>query len=343
MINILMKKKSIFKILLLFVLSVNTAFAYEVIRLNVSQGIKKEKYDAFNSILEVDLETTGFIQKDIHIQVENAYKRFYGTTYLKDGMPNPKFKKDYIQNLENLSFITISNEKRMMKLLVKEPTLGGFAPLNYLTYKYVNDEKTYVATLTPKAMLDITNVKDEEVRKIFTKYVDKLSAVSDEGMRGKVEFLEIKKLNDKTMMKFEIPFDRGDDILDAKIDFMNKFESVFKGHDYIIAGKRDFHDYWVRHEMKQDRFDEYWVYSLCHFTFSYTVFNVWKRPELGVLAPCSMYMYVEQGGNTLHVGMPSVKNWITIGEIKDPKKIKYIKDMDEKIRGIMISLGAKEI
>jgi len=335
--------KILVKTMLLLFLSTNIVFAYEVIRLNISQGIEKEKYDAFNSILEVDLQTTGFIQKDIHVQVENSYKRLYGTEYKKDGILNPKFKKDYVQNLENLSFITLSNEKWMMPLLVKEPRLGGFAPLNYLTYKYTNDKKTYVATLTPKAMLDITKIKDKEVRKTFTKYVDKLSAVSDEGMRGKVEYIEIEKLDDKTMMEFVIPFDRGDDMFDAKIDFMNKFESVFKGHDYIIAGKRDFHDYWTRHSMEQNRYDEYWVYSLCHFTFSYTVFNVWKKPELGVLAPCSMYMYIQKGENVLHVGMPSVKNWITIGKIKDSEKIKYIKDMDEKIRKIMVSLGAKEI
>ena len=145
-------------------------------------------------------------------------------------------------HLENLGFITISNEKWMMPLLVKEPTLGGFAPLNYLIYKHLNDKRTYVGTLTPEAMLDITKVKDPEVRKTFTEYIDALSDATDEGMGGKVEYIEIDKLNDKTMIEFEIPFDRGDDILDAKFDFMDKFEAAFEAEDYIIAGKRDFHE-----------------------------------------------------------------------------------------------------
>jgi hypothetical protein len=54
-------------------------------------------------------------------------------------------------------------------------------------------------------------------------------------------------------------------------------------------------------------------------------------------------MYLEKDSNTLKVGMPSVDNWITMGHITDPAQIKFIKDMDAKIKEIMISLGAKEI
>ena len=335
--------KTLMKIAVLLSLTASMAFAYQAIRLNVSEGTKKERNDAFTGILEVDLEDAGFTQKDIHPQIEYYYRLFYGTKLDKKGKPNPKFKTDYVENLDNLGFITISNEEWFMPLLVKEPRLGGFAPLNYLIYKHLNDNRTYVGTLTPQAMLDITKVKDPEVRKTFTEYIDALSEATDEGMAGKVEYIEIDKLNEKTMIEFEMPFDRGDDILDAKFDFMDKFEAAFEAQDYIIAGKRDFHEYWTDNEMEQDRFDAYWVYSLCHFTFSYTVFNVWKQPELGASAPCSMYMYVEKGKNVLHIGMPSVNNWITFGKIKDPEKLKFIKAMDEKIKSIMISLGAKEI
>ena len=335
--------KTFVKVIAILLLSSTILFGYQAMRFNVSEGTKKERNDAFNGILEVDLEDAGFTQKDVHPQIEYYYRLFYGTKLTKKGEPNPKFKKDYVENLENLGFITISNEEWMMPLLVKEPALGGFAPLNYLIYKHLNDKRTYVGTLTPQAMLDITKVKDPEVRKTFTEYIDALSEATDAGMGGEVEYVEIDKLNDKTMMQFEIPFDRGDDIIDAKFDFMEKFEKAFEDEDYIIAGKRDFHEYWTDNGMEQDRFDAYWVYSLCHFTFSYTVFNVWQRPELGASAPCSMYMYVEKEKNVLHVGMPSVENWITFGKITDPKQVKFIKDMDDKIRAIMISLGAKEI
>lgn len=335
--------KLLTKATILLSLTATMAFAYQAIRLNVSEGETKERNDAFNGILEVDLEDAGFTPKDVHPGIEYYYRLFYGTKLDKKGKPNPKFKEDYVENLHNLGFITISNEETMLPLLLKEPKLGGFAPLNYLIYKKISETKTYVGTLTPQAMLDIVGAKDEEVRAGFTEMIDALSEVTDEGMGGEVEYIEIEKLNDKTMMEFEIPFDRGDDILDAKFDFMDKFEKAFEDEDYIIAGKRDFHEYWMDNELEQDRFDAYWVYSLCHFTFSYTVFNVWERPELGVSAPCSMYMYVEKDKNVLHVGMPSVNNWITFGHITDPEQLKFIKAMDVKIREIMISLGAKEI
>ncbi|MDD3477038.1 MAG: hypothetical protein PHI38_09225 [Sulfurimonas sp.] len=334
---------TLIKAALLLALTSSIAFGYQAIRLNVSEGDAKERDKAFNAILEVDLEDAGFTPKDVHAGIEYYYRLFYGTKLLKDGKPNPQFKEDYVENLDNLGFITISNEENMRELLMKEPSLGGFAPLNYLIYKKKSETKTYVGTLTPEAMLDITKVKDPEVRKQFTSYIDALSEATDAGMGGEVEYIEIDKLNDKTMMEFEVPFDRSGDILDAKFDFMEKFEKAFEGQDYIIAGKRDFAEFWADNDLENDKYDAYWVYSLCHFTFSYTVFNVWQRPELGVSAPCSMYMYVEKDKDVLHVGMPSVENWITFGKITDPAQIKFIKEMDEKIRSIMISLGAKEI
>lgn len=331
------------KTVVLLALTSTMAFGYQAIRLNVSEGDAKERDKAFNGILEVDLEDAGFTPKDVHPGIEYYYRLFYGTELLKDGKPNPQFKTDYVENLDNLGFITISNEEWLLPLLIKEPSLGGFAPLNYLIYKKKSETKTYVGTLTPEAMLDITKVKDPEVRKTFTEYIDALSEATDAGMGGEVEFIEIDKLNDKTMVEFEMPFDRGEDILEAKFNFMEKFEKAFEAKEYIIAGKRDFEEYWADNGLENTRFDAYWVYSLCHFTFSYTVFNVWQHPELGVSAPCSMYMYLDKDSNTLKIGMPSVENWITFGNITDPEQIKFIKEMDEKIKEIMISLGAKEI
>ena len=331
------------KTVVLLALTSTMAFGYQAIRLNVSEGDAKERDKAFNGILEVDLEDAGFTPKDVHPGIEYYYRLFYGTELLKDGKPNPQFKTDYVENLDNLGFITISNEEWLLPLLTKEPSLGGFAPLNYLIYKKKSETKTYVGTLTPEAMLDITKVKDPEVRKTFTEYIDALSEATDAGMGGEVEFIEIDKLNDKTMVEFEMPFDRGEDILEAKFNFMEKFEKAFEAKEYIIAGKRDFEEYWADNGLENTRFDAYWVYSLCHFTFSYTVFNVWQHPELGVSAPCSMYMYLDKDSNTLKIGMPSVENWITFGKITDPEQIKFIKEMDEKIKEIMISLGAKEI
>lgn len=328
-----------------FILSLGAsiAFGYQAIRFNLSDGDAKERNKVFNEIVEVDLEDAGFTPKDIHPNIEFWYNKFYGTKLLDNGRINPQFKTDHVANLDNIGFITISNEERMLPLLTKEPSLGGFAPLNLLVYKKISETKTYVGTLTPEAMLDITKVKNLEVRKTFTKYINTLLETVDAGMGGKVEYIEVPKLAGKTMVEFEIPFDRGDDILEAKFNFMDKFEKVFETENFIIAGKRDFEEYWSEHGLENDRFDAYWVYSLCHFTFSYTVFNVWQHPELGVSAPCSMYMYLDKGSNSLKIGMPSLENWIIFGNITDPEQIKYIKEMDEKIKEIMIILGAKEI
>ncbi|MFA5455939.1 MAG: hypothetical protein WC272_11555 [Sulfurimonas sp.] len=331
------------KIALMLSLSASMAFGYQAVRFNLSDGDAKERNKVFNEIVEVDLEDAGFTPKDTHPNIEFWYNKFYGTKLLDNGRINPQFKTDYVANLDNLGFITISNEERMLPLLIKEPSLGGFAPLNLFIYKKISETKTYVGTLTARAMLDITKVKDSEVRKTFTKYIDALFEATDAGMGGEVEYIEIEKLNEKTMVEFEMPFERGDDVLEAKFNLLDRFEKAFEAEEFIIAGKRDFEEYWSDYGLENSRFDAYWVYSLCHFTFSYTVFNVWQHPELGVSAPCSMYMYLDKGSNTLKIGMPSVENWIILGKITDPEQIKHIREMDEKIKEIMISLGAKEI
>jgi hypothetical protein len=73
------------------------------------------------------------------------------------------------------------------------------------------------------------------------------------------------------MMTFEVNFTG--DIETFKSDFQGKFEENFESKKYIIAGYKDMKETMATAEVKFDRFDEYWVYSLCHFRFSESIFN----------------------------------------------------------------------
>lgn len=320
-------------------LSATMAFAMNTLRFNVVEGDANE---AFKSIIELDLADIEFTPKDIHPGVDKFYRQFYEPKLTDKGEANLKYDPNFVMNLDNLGFITIASEPRMREILLKAPQLGGFAPLNYLIYKKKSENKTYVGFPTAEAMLAITKTTDPKVVKEFTAMIDDLAKVTDSGIGGEVVYRTTDKLQADTMMEFEIPFDRAGDIMDAKFNFMEKFEKLFEENNYIIAGKRDFAEYYADNGMEFDRFDHYWVYSLCHFKFSYTIFNVGKNPEAGAFAPCSMYMYIEKGSNVLKVGMPNVTNWISIANIKDPKMIEEIQNMDKKIVSLMKELGAVE-
>ena len=48
-----------------------------------------------------------------------------------------------------------------------------------------------------------------------------------------------------------------------------------------------------------------------------------------------MYMYIDKGSNKLIIGMPTLDNWATVMDIKDPVKLKWIKKTDDEIIQIM--------
>ena len=107
-------------------------------------------------------------------------------------------------------------------------------------------------------------------------------------------------------------------------------------------GFKNFKEAYEDAELVFGKYDAYFVYSLCHFTYSYNMFNK-GRPDAGAFAPCSMYMYIEKDSNKLVVGMPMLSNWTSVLNIKDEVMNKSVVDLDKEIIEIMISLGAKEI
>lgn len=331
--------KTVLKSAILLSFAATMAFGLQTLRFNVSEG---DTDNAFNGILEVDLGDIGFTQKDIHPHVETFYRKVYEPKLTDEGVPNENYDPNFEMNLDNLGFITISSEQRMRELLLKAPQLGAFAPFNYFIYKKKNENKTYVGNVTAEAMLAITKTTDPEVVKKFTALIDELNRVTDAGMGGKVLYREVAKLPADTMMNFDLKIERGDDIAEAIIEFQEMFEELFEKNDFIIAGFRDFATYYAEEELDFERYDAYFVYSLCHFKFSYTLFNISQNPEAGAFAPCSMYIYLEKGTDTLKIGMPNVTNWISIANIKDPVMIKAIQDMDKKIINVMKELGAVE-
>lgn len=303
-------------------LAASMAFGAQGAKFYIGDGDKEKVYmDMVNN----KITTIGFVLSDPHERINDAYKTKYGGT-----------------NLDNLGFFSITNDKVVGPLLLKEPALGGFSPFNLHIFKKQGEDKTYVGHVSPETMLDIVGVKDAEVRKQFIASFPELDKMVEKEIGSKTQTVEYKALPAKPMMTFEVPFERGAS-LDAFIsDFQGKFEEKFEANKYIIAGYKDIKGSMTDNNIEFGRYDAYWVYSLCHFKFSEGIFNQ-GRPDAGAFAPCSMYMYVEKGSNKLIVGMPRLENWIAVMGINDPKMVDSIHVLDKEIVGIMTELGAKEL
>ncbi len=280
--------------------------------------------EIYNELTEKKVQTIGFALTDPHKRVNDHYKEKYGST-----------------KLDFLSFQSIVNDAKIKPLLNIDPRIAGFSPFNLLGYKKLSDKQTVVTHLMPEAILDIIGIEDEKLRTAYIESFVELDALIEKELGGTKSYIEYDKFADKRMMNFELAFDRPKDLTDFVDDFQEKFEETFEEGGYLIAGYYDFKE---NGEDTIPEYDLFWTYALCHFKFSYTVFdNEGGRPQAGIYAPCAMYMYVKKGTSTLVIGMPTLANWGATLKIDDPKRVELIKKLDIEIPSLLESLGAKAV
>ncbi len=328
--------KTLIKSTLTLSLLASVAFGTTATRFNVVNGDVGEKYDklVLGSAIE---DAVGFSVSDPHERISDAYEKRYGNP--KD----PDYDKAWTTNLDNLGFFSMDNDKAIHDILLTSPQAAGFQPFNLLIYKRKSENKTYIGHIAPETMMDMTGVTNAKDRAAYTKMFDPLDQWVTKTFGGKVVNTPmVQKLPAKPMMTFEFPVDKSGSIEDFTDDFQDKFETAFEGKHYIIAGFKNFKETYEDLEMPFDKYDSFFVYGLCHFTFSYNLFNK-GRPDAGVFAPCAMYFYIEKGSNKMVVGMPRLSTWVSVMNIKDKTKIEWTKKIDKEIISIMKSLGAKEI
>lgn len=325
---------NLIKTTLAFSFAASVVYAAPAVHFNVIDGDQEEKYEKkFLPSLE---EATGFTLSDPHEKINDAYEKRYGNP------EDPDYDKAWTTNLDNLGFFSITNDAALHDILIKSPQVAGFQPFNLHIYKRKAENVTYIGHIDPTTMLDITGVKDESSRKAYIDMYKPLDAYVSKEFGGKVVTTEFKALPTNTMMTFEVEVDREGDLTEFTEGFQEELEAAFEAKKYIIAGFKNFKETYTDLDMPFDEYDKFFVYGLCHFTFSYNVFNK-GRPDAGVFAPCSMYFYIKKDSNKMVVGMPRLSAWVAVMNITDPAQIEWTKKIDSEIISIMKELGAKEI
>ena len=247
------------------------------------------------------------------------------------------------KNLDLLNFYPVVDKESMRELLLSNPDFGAYAPFNLLAFKKMakdGGDTTWYGHLDADTMLNIIGEKDEENKKKFKDIVSKLDKLVIKEMKPTEE----KKLTfdgdlpDKPLLKMVMKFEQPDDIEEFVEDFLMKHDGLFAKKEFIIAGFLDLKFEYGDLELDFEKYDAYWVSSLCHFGFSNSVFNH-GDPHAGLFAPCSVYFYVPKGKNELHVGYATVDNWISTTGIKDEKKTAYMKEISATVEKTLGELG----
>lgn len=326
---------TIMKSALLLSLAASVTFSAPSVRFNAIPGDHEEKYE--KEFIPGLKAATGFGVSDPHEKINDAYAGRYGNP------EDPDYDKEWKTTLDNLGFFSVSNDKALREILITSPQAAGFAPFNLHIYKKKTEDVTYVGHIDPNTMLDITGVTNKKDRKAYVDMFKPLDEYINKSFGGKVTVGEFDgKLPPKPMMTFEIDVDTDEDLTDFVDSFQEGFEEAFEGKKYIIAGYKNFKEVYTDNDLEFEEYDKFFVYGLCHFTFSYNIFNK-GRPDAGAFAPCAMYFYIKAGSDKMIVGMPRLATWVSVMNIKDETMIQSTKDLDAEIIGIMKELGAKEI
>jgi len=279
----------------------------------------------YNTLVETKLKTIGFNLTDPHKRVNDQYETKYGSTIL-----------------DVLSFLPVINDDVILPLLNIDPRIAGFAPFNMLIHKKLDENVTHVGHLQPKVMLDILNIQDKEVRAKFTETFAALDTMIEKELGGTKSIMPYKKLPKQTMINYEYTFEAPEDMDDFIDEFQNNFELAFIDKGYLIAG---FHNFMEATDNAEDilaDYDAFWTYSLCHLEFSYGMFdNEGARPEAGLFAPCTMYMYIKKGSNKVVIGMFRLHNWSDTLDITDATRIALVEKLDTEIPKILTHFGMK--
>jgi hypothetical protein len=307
--------------------STTTATTKNVHNLAIYHTVTGDIQEKYNTMVEKKLKSIGFNLTDPHKRVNDQYEAKWGSTVL-----------------DVLSFMPIVRDRTVIPLLNIDPRIAGFAPFNLVIHKKLDENVSYVGHLVPEVMLDILGIDNQEVRKKFSAPFKALDATIAQELGGDVRTIPYKALPKKTMINYEYEFDAPEDMDDFIDEFQNTFELAFINKGYLIAGYHNFMDATDDAEKILSNYDAFWTYSLCHLEFSYNMFDTeGARPEAGLFAPCTMYMYIRKGSNKLVVGMFRLHNWAATLNIKSKKRLDLIDRLDTEIPALLEGLGMKSV
>lgn len=318
--------------ILFIVVSVSGLFAVEtasavstVKQSTVVYTMKGNVQDAYYTMMDKPVKALGYRLPDPRKHVNLVYKEQYGST-----------------TLEVLSFMTIVNDKKVKPLLEIDPKLAGFNPFNVVIYKHKSKDETVISHLTAGAIIEMLGITDQTVITEYTKLMEDLDTlIAKTFPAAMVSHGTYEGAIENAMLHYEITFDRPEDLDDYIDEIQEKVDDTFTEKGYIMAG---FFDYKQGKPDLLPSYDAFWTFSLCHFPYSYAVFdNEGAMPEAAVFAPCTMYMYIKKETNTLIIGMPRLANWSRIFTFKDQKRMDFLNKLDKDIPATFIEIGAKEI
>jgi uncharacterized protein (DUF302 family) len=252
--------------------------------------------------IEKAFEKTGFAIDGNNDMNKPFSKRFGGTHY-------PVYR-----------LATVHDSDLTAKLVKVNPQIGLLTPLSMSIWQDKTGNMN-ISSLSLRGMSRMTGIPmdNPDLIALADKMEKALHAALPGGHFKAISYQKVADPSKPLAVTFETTFDVTGDatIGDAKDDFEAEFEGEMEPIGFLFPGFIDLND-----ELKErgiDNFDFYDTYSVCKLDVIYPISKT--HPEVGAFAPCTFYLYKKKGESKVHMGFPSVQNWITSTDIADKESL----------------------
>jgi len=258
---------------------------------------------------------------DGKITAATIEKAFENLGFSIDGNNNmnspfkPRFKKTFYQTYH---LFTTHSAKHTLALAKKYPSIGLLSPLSMSLYSNRDDDKVKtmnISSLTLRGMSRITQIPMDNPDLIaYSKFLEEgLRAALPGGKFKKLSYKNVAKIDLDYSTKFETTFDGDtvDDRAESKDDFEAEFEGELEPIGFLFPGFVDLASEFA--DEGYEDFEIYDTYSICKLDVIFPIHQ--EHPEVGAFAPCTYYIYKKANEETVHMGFPSVENWISATDL----------------------------
>jgi uncharacterized protein (DUF302 family) len=211
---------------------------------------------------------------------------------------------------------TVHDPDLTAKLVKVNPQIGLLTPLSMSIWQD-KEGNMNISSLSLRGMARMTQIPmdNPDLVALADKMEKALRAALPGGHFKMLAYQKIADASKPLAVSFETEFNVAEDatVDDAKEDFEAEFEGEMEPIGFLFPGFISVND--ELQERGNDSFDFFDTYSVCKLDVIYPVSKT--HPEVGAFAPCTFYLYKKKGDRKVHMGFPSVQNWITSTDIKD--------------------------
>lgn len=266
--------------------------------------------------------------------IEEAFKKAGFIVSANRDMNGPFVKQFKSSGFDIYNLFTFYKKEAVLALAKKYPNVGLFAPMSMSIYAQKDKKSISVSSLTVDAMAKIMKApKDDETLLALRKLVKETLQAALPNGKFESPTYAIQAPKGELATNFSMEMD-SDEWADELADLKMEFEGELATNGFIKAGFNNLGDEFKA--AKDETFDFYEVYSICKLPVIYTIAKT--RPEAGAFAPCSLYFNKKKNENMMHIGFPSVYNWMSSLAIENKEDIEVLESAQAGMTKILSGL-----